>query len=113
MQTPDKIDSKLFSQTYTEWRVFYPAFSFPWISNIVYTFPLLIRQSDIPECDITLTEEKVNQYNIEAVFYDNKESLVSDYTFSIMDKTTWLIIEEIRKSDERWLSFPYNFPWEW
>lgn len=113
MQTPDKIDSKLFSQTYTEWRVFYPAFSFPWISNIVYTFPLLIRQSDIPECDITLTEEKVNQYKIDAVFYDNKESLVSDYTFSIMDLTTRQVIEEIRKSDERWLSFSYNFPWEW
>lgn len=105
----DRQNDMTFRFNYDEAKVYTPRVKFPRLSEVWYSFPLRVEQSGIPVCKIELQQQKVNDYQILASFFDGTERFVSDHSFVVYDKATGKLIDEIH-DPELGFQLDYRFP---
>ncbi len=70
---------------YNEAKLYNVYVRFPDLNNYIYTFPVRVEPSDVPVCEILVTQTDGKNYAITTNFLD-KNVNISDYQFDIIDR---------------------------
>jgi hypothetical protein len=99
-----------FNYSYLIPRVYYPRFTFPELSDFVYTFPIRVEQSDRPVCYFTLGRYLgTTKYNIFSNFTNPSDATrISSYNYLIKDAASGKIYDNSLKNQKQ--EIIYTFP---
>lgn len=91
---------------YNEAKLYNVYVRFPEINDYIYTFPLRVEQSDVPVCEIILTQTEGKSYNVVTNFLD-KTVTITNYQFDVIDRNNKdKVVDTIRNNNG---TFTYQF----
>lgn len=105
--TPDKQNTVSTTFIYNEAKLYNVYIRFPELNDYIYTFPLRVEQSDVPICEIIVTQDQSKEYIVTTNFFD-KSVKISNYQFDILDRNKKNQSIDTIKNDNG--SFSYQFP---
>jgi hypothetical protein len=82
-QDKQNISSTTF--VYNEAKLYNIYIRFPNLNNYIYTFPIRVEQSDVPVCEVVLTQTEGKKYTVTTNFFDKNVS-ITDYQFDVLDR---------------------------
>lgn len=104
--TPDKQDNTATTFVYNQAKLYNVYVRFPGLNNYIYTFPIRVEQSDVPVCEVILTQTQWKNYDITTNFFDKTVKILS-YQFDVLDRNNNdKIIDTIRNNNG---AFTYQF----
>jgi hypothetical protein len=105
--TQDKQNIVATTFVYNEAKLYNVYVRFPGLNNYIYTFPIRVEQSDVPVCEIVLTQGEGRNYTVVTNFFD-KNVNITNYQFDVLDRNNKdKIIDTIRNNNG---AFSYQFP---
>lgn len=82
---PDKQNLISTTFVYNEAKLYNVYVRFPDLNNYIYTFPVRVEPSDVPVCEILVTQTDGKNYAITTKFFD-KTVNITDYQFDVIDR---------------------------
>lgn len=102
----DKQNNASTTYVYNEAKLYNVYVRFPTLNNYIYTFPVRVEQSDVPVCEVVVTQAEGKNYTVTTNFFD-KTVNITNYQFDILNRNNKdKVIETIRNNNG---SFTYIF----
>lgn len=102
----DKQNTSATTFVYNEAKLYNVYVRFPNLNNYIYTFPIRVEQSDVPVCEILVTQTEGKNYAVTTNFFD-KTVNITNYQFDVLDRNNKdKVIDTIRNSNG---IFSYQF----
>lgn len=106
----DKQNNASTTYVYNEAKLYNVYVRFPTLNNYIYTFPVRVEQSDVPVCEVVVTQAEGKNYTVTTNFFD-KTVNITNYQFDILNRNNKdKVIETIRNNNG---SFTYIFQNAW
>jgi len=104
--TQDKQNIVATTFVYNEAKLYNVYIRFPNLNNYIYTFPIRVEQSDVPVCEIIVTQTEGKNYTVTTNFFDKTVNITS-YQFDVLDRNNKdKVIETIKNNNG---TFTYQF----
>lgn len=105
--TQDKQNNVSSTFVYNEAKLYNVYVRFPGLNNYIYTFPIRVEQSDVPVCEVIITQAQGKEYTVTTNFFDKTVKIVS-YQFDVLDRNdNDKIMDTIKNNNGL---FSYQFP---
>ncbi|MFA6255913.1 MAG: PKD domain-containing protein [Candidatus Absconditabacterales bacterium] len=103
---PDKQNNASTTFVYNEAKLYNIYVRFPGLNNYIYTFPVRVEQSDVPVCEIIITQAEGKNYTVTTNFFD-KTVNITNYQFDVLDRNNKdQVIDTIKNNNG---TFSYQF----
>ncbi|MDR2540419.1 MAG: hypothetical protein LBD11_01205 [Candidatus Peribacteria bacterium] len=96
-----------FDYIYKKAQVYHPTVKFPGLSDFFYSFPVRVEPSDVPICEIVLSNFSQTKYKIQTNFLEGSVSTIAGYTYRIIDTSTQKELTTLKNSTRE---VDYTFP---
>lgn len=105
----DRENNASYTHVYNQARVYNVNMRFPWLNNVLYTFPLRVQQSDVPVCQVVVQQIQWTNYSFQVEFLDNIVPITA-YGYTVRDRVNNSNITTINTQTSM---ATYDFPWAW